>query len=65
VAAGGLAAVGGGRLVGGLLVGGRSARDPLAFSAAALVRLAVALAASFLPARRAALVDPRQALQAE
>ena len=65
VAAGALGALWAGRFVTPLLFDGRSARDPLAFSVAALVLLAVALAASFLPARRAALADPRQALQAE
>ena len=65
VAAGALCALWAGRFVGPLLFEGRSPRDPLAFSAAALVLLTVALAASFLPARRAALADPRQALQAE
>ena len=65
VAAGALCALWAGRFVGPLLFDGRSARDPLAFGAAALVLLSVALAASFLPARRAALADPRQALQAE
>ena len=65
VAVGALGALWAGRFVTPLLFDGRSARDPLAFSAAALVLLAVALAASFLPARRAALADPRQALQAE
>ena len=65
VAAGALAALWAGRFVGPLLFEGRSPRDPLAFAAAALVLLSVALAASFLPARRAALADPRQALQAE
>ena len=65
VAAGALAALWAGRFVAPLLFEGRSARDPLAFAAAALVLLSVALAASFLPARRAALADPRQALQAE
>ena len=65
IAAGALGALWAGRFVGPLLFDGRSPRDPLAFAAAALVLLAVALAASFLPARRAALADPRQALQAE
>ena len=65
VAAGALAALWAGRFVAPLLFEGRSPRDPLAFTAAALVLLSVALAASFLPARRAALADPRQALQAE
>jgi predicted permease len=39
-----------------------SARDPLAYGVAAGVLLAVALAAAWLPARRAARVDPVQAL---
>ncbi len=65
VAAGGLAALWAGQFVAPLLFDGRSPRDPLAFGAAALVLLSVALAASFLPARRAATADPRQALQAE
>ena len=65
VAAGGLAALWAGRFVAPLLFEGRNPQDPLAFAAAALVLLSVALAASFLPARRAALADPRQALQAE
>ena len=65
VAAGALAALWAGRFVAPLLFDGRSPRDPLAFAAASLVLLTVALAASFLPARRAAQADPRQALQAE
>ena len=65
VAAGGLGALWAGRFVAPLLFDGRTARDPLAFAAAALVLLSVALAASLVPARRAALADPRQALQAE
>ena len=65
VAAGALAALWAGRFVAPLLFEGRSPRDAVVFTAAAAVLLAVALAASFLPARRAALADPRQALQAE
>ena len=65
VVAGGLAALWGGRFIAPLLFEGRSPRDPLALTAAALVLVAAALAASFLPARRAAQADPRQALQAE
>ena len=65
VAAGGLAALWAGRFVAPLLFEGRSPRDPLALTAAALVLVTVALAASFFPARRAAQADPRQALQAE
>ena len=65
VIAGGLAALWAGRFVAPLLFEGRSPSDPLALSAAALGLVMVALAASFFPARRAALADPRQALQAE
>jgi ABC-type lipoprotein release transport system permease subunit len=39
--------------------------DPLALLAAVLVLGAVSLAATLLPARRAALVDPAVALRAE
>ena len=65
VTAGGLATLWAGRFVAPLLFAGRSPRDPLALTAAALVLVTVALAASFFPARRAAQADPRQALQAE
>jgi len=39
--------------------------DPVTFSAVAGIVLAVALAASWLPARRAAKADPMQALRTE
>ncbi len=65
VAAGALAALWAGRFVAPLLFEGRSPRDPLALTTAAVVLVTVALAASFLPARRAAQADPRQAMQAE
>ena len=54
-----------GRFAEPLLFDGRSPRDPMAFAAAALVLLTVAVCASFLPARRAARADPRRALEAE
>jgi len=42
-----------------------SPRDPVTFAAGALVLLAVAAAASFVPARRAASIDPAGALRHE
>ena len=47
------------------LLFGVRATDPLTFAAMVAVMLAVAAAASYLPARRAARVDPMIALRAE
>ncbi len=44
---------------------GVSAHDPLAFGVSALVLIATALAASYLPARRASRADPWSTLRAE
>ena len=65
IAAGALGVLWVGRWVAPLLFDGRSPREPLAFAVAAAVLVTAALAASFLPAVRAARADPRQALQAE
>jgi putative ABC transport system permease protein len=58
------AALARGRLV-STLPYGVEAYDPLTIGAAAALLLAVALAASFLPARRASLLDPCAALREE
>jgi putative ABC transport system permease protein len=47
------------------LLFGISTLDPLAFAAAAAVLVFAAALASFLPARRAAAVDPAETLRAE
>jgi len=52
------------RLMSGILFG-VSPRDPVTFALVAAALLGVALAASYLPARRAAQVDPMEALRAD
>ncbi|HEX3644144.1 MAG TPA: ABC transporter permease [Vicinamibacterales bacterium] len=64
VAAGSVAAIAGARLIRGLLFD-VSATDPLTYAAVALGLLAVALLASYIPARRATRVDPMIALRGE
>lgn len=49
----------------GQLVAGVSGADPLTFAAVLVVFLAIVTAASIIPARRAARVDPMQALRHE
>jgi ABC-type antimicrobial peptide transport system permease subunit len=49
----------------GLLVAGIRGTDPLTFSAAVVIFAAVIAAASVIPARRAASVDPIEALRHE
>jgi putative ABC transport system permease protein len=61
----GLAAGAAGAQVIRSLLFGVSALDPVAFGAAAALFAVVALAASYLPARRATRVDPMLALRAE
>ena len=57
-------AVAGARLIRGLLFE-VSATDPLTFAGVAIGLLAVALLASYIPARRATRVDPMIALRGE
>jgi len=59
-----LGALGLSRLISGLLFGVEPT-DPLCFAGSAAVLLLVALAACFLPARRATVIDPMLALRAE
>lgn len=64
VAGGAAAALASGRLIGGL-VQGIGGADPVSLAATALVLLATAALASFLPARRAATVNPAATLREE
>jgi predicted permease len=62
VAAGVLATVWASRIVSGLVYG-ISARDPIAIASAAAVLTAIAIAAAWLPAHRAAQIDPVEVLR--
>ena len=64
VAAGSAVAFAGARLIRGLLFD-VSATDPLTFAGVAIALLSVALLASYIPARRAARIDPMVALRGE
>jgi predicted permease len=64
LAAGVVAALAVTRVVAGLLVY-TSATDPVIFAGASLFLAAVALAASYLPARRATRIDPNEALRCQ
>jgi putative ABC transport system permease protein len=62
VAIGGAVSLWAARFVGSLLYG-LEARDPATFAGAALVLSAIAAAAAWLPARRAACIDPARVLR--
>jgi ABC-type antimicrobial peptide transport system permease subunit len=64
IALGVVAALGVGRMLAGFLYG-VGASDPLTFISLTIFLAAVALAASFFPARRAAKIDPMRALRYE
>ena len=64
LAIGFLIALGVTRLLRGLLHG-LSPTDPVTFAAIALILTSVALAASYIPARRATRTDPIEALRVE
>ena len=63
-AAGLVAAVGLGRLMSSLLFG-IGPMDPVAYAAALGIMIAAAALASYVPARRAAMIDPIETLRAE
>ena len=58
------AAVGGTRVLSGMLYG-VSPGDPMTFAAIVALVVAIALTACYVPARRAARIDPTEALRAE
>jgi putative ABC transport system permease protein len=58
------AAVGSTRVLGGMLYGVRPV-DPATFAATVALVVAIAVAACYVPARRAARIDPTEALRAE
>jgi len=64
VALGWMGALGAARLLSGMLFG-VSGSDPITFGAVAAMFVAVALAACYIPARRASRVDPLVALRYE
>jgi putative ABC transport system permease protein len=64
IAIGLVAAIAAGRLIASMLVG-VGTLDPASLTAAALLLIATALLAALVPARRAARVDPMEALRAE
>ncbi|MDB4873918.1 MAG: permease [Gemmatimonadetes bacterium] len=64
VALGVVTAVGGTRVLGGMLYGVRPG-DPTTFTAIVALVVAIALTACYVPARRAAHIDPTEALRAE
>jgi putative ABC transport system permease protein len=64
VALGVVAGVGSTRVLGGMLFGVQPG-DPATFSAIVVLVVAIALAACYVPARRASHIDPTEALRAE